>query len=84
MGFALLKSSSFPPAIIAKSPDLANGSPPETGASINLTPFEVHLSAIICETRGSIDDISITKLFRDAPDKIPPLPVIACSDSGLF
>ena len=36
MIIATSKSSADPPTIIAKSPEIANGSPPETGASKNL------------------------------------------------
>ena len=82
-GSARLKSLGSPPTIIARSPDIANGSPPETGASIKLTCFLLQRSWISRDTPGSIDDISIIKSPLAAPSSRPFSPRTTALESGL-
>ena len=62
IGLLLSKEEEFPPTMIANVPSIAPGSPPETGASINSTPFFSHSLAIFCDTSGEIELMSIIKL----------------------
>ena len=64
---------------MARSPEIAKGSPPETGASKKLTPFSSHFFPILSDTPGAIELISITRWPFEAPSKTPPSPQIADS-----
>ena len=77
-GLARSKSPAPPPTMIARSPDIAKGSPPETGASRKLTFFSASPAPSSWETPGAIEDMSTTRSPSDAPSMMPPSPRIAC------
>ena len=61
MGIALATFGSVPPANIAKSPDIAFFTPPETGASIRLMPFLFKAPPSSIVKLGSLEPISIAR-----------------------
>ena len=65
---------------MAKSPLIAIGSPPLTGASRKSTPFAKHSLYIFCDTNGEIELISITADPFFNPCNTPFSEIIAASE----